>query len=184
LSDNPSERKENVHIVLSDKQEAYLKDIYHRMPKEAEQIIAQGFHKDAFDVVLWKLCFARSVDFWMREVVSTNQIVINNIYLYEGDIDGNLIDFLEIIESEDNLKLYASVWEVDNDGKMVLAKQGKVAISKEPLLMLLRLLGNSLGSTIFLWIQHGTSRSLVGVQKLVHRQFLTKMNEDRPFFEA
>jgi hypothetical protein len=43
LSDNLSEGKVNVHIVLSDKQEAYLKGIYHRMTK-AEQLIAQRFH--------------------------------------------------------------------------------------------------------------------------------------------
>ena len=99
---------------------------------------------------------------------------INNIYLYEGDIDGHLIDFLETIESEDNLNLYASVWGVDDDGEMVLTKNGKVVISKEPSSTLLRLLGNSLNATIFLWIQHGTSRSLADVQKLVHRQVLTK----------
>ncbi len=81
LSDNPSERKVNVHIVLSDKQEAYLKDIYQRMPKEGEQLIAQGFHKDAFNVVRQEICFAQSLDCWMREVVSTYQMVINNIYL-------------------------------------------------------------------------------------------------------
>jgi hypothetical protein len=49
--------------------------------------------------------------------------VINYIYLYQGDIDGNLIDIVEIIESEDSLKLYASVWEVNNDGEMVLTKK-------------------------------------------------------------
>ena len=76
----------------------------------------------------------------MREVVSTYQTVLNNIFLYQVDIDGNLIDYLEIIEYEDNLKLYASVWEVDNDGEMVLTKNGKVVISKEPSSMLLRLL--------------------------------------------
>jgi hypothetical protein len=38
LSDNPSERKVNVDIVLSDKQEAYLKDIYQRMPTEASEL--------------------------------------------------------------------------------------------------------------------------------------------------
>ncbi len=99
-------------------------------------------------------------------------------------IDGHLINFLEIIEYEDNLMLYASVWEVNDDGKMVLTKNGKVVISKAPSSTLLRLLGNSLDSTVFLWIQHGTSRSLVDVQKLVHRQVLTKMNKDRPYFEA
>ncbi len=45
LSDNPSERKVNVKIVLSDKQEAYLKVIYHRMPTEAEELIARDNHK-------------------------------------------------------------------------------------------------------------------------------------------
>jgi hypothetical protein len=79
LLDNPSERKVNVHIVLSDKQEAYLKDIYHKMPKEAEQLISRGDHKKAFDVALREICFTRSVDFWMREVVSTYQMVMNNI---------------------------------------------------------------------------------------------------------
>jgi hypothetical protein len=108
------------------------------------------------------------VDVWTGDVVSTYQIVINNIYLYQGDIDGNLVDYLEIIEYEDNLKLYASVWEVDDDDEMVLTKNGKVVISKEPSSMLLRLLGNSLDSTIFLWIQHGTSRSLADAQDLVH----------------
>jgi hypothetical protein len=91
---------------------------------------------------------------------------------------------LEIIEYEDNLKLYASVWEVNDDGEVVLTKNGMVVISKEPSLTLLRLLGNSLNSTIFLWIQHGTSRSLADAQKLVHRQVMTKLNEDRPYFEA
>ena len=184
LSDNPSERKVNVDIVLSDKQEAYLKDIYQRMPTECEEFIERGDHKGAFDVALREICFARSVDFWTREVVSTYQTVIKNIYLYQGDIDGNLVDYLEIIEYEDNLKLYASVWQVDDDGEMVLTRNGKVAINKEPSSTLLRLLGNSLDSTVFLRIQHGTSRSLADAQELVHRQVLTKMNEDRPYFEA
>jgi hypothetical protein len=152
LSDNPSERKVNVDIVLSDKHEAYLKDIYKRMPIEASALISRGDHKRHLmwrsgKSVLHDLCY-----FWTREVVSTYQTVINNIYLYQGDIDGHLVDYLEIIEYEDNLKLYASVWEVDDDGEMVLTRNGKVAISKEPSSTLLRLLGNSLDSTIFLWI--------------------------------
>ena len=108
MSANPSERKENVHIVLSDKQEAYLKDIYQRMPPEDEELIARGDQKMHS---VWHSGTSQSVDFWTREVIiiSTYQAVINNIYLYQGDIDGNLVDFLEIIESEDNLKLYASV---------------------------------------------------------------------------
>jgi hypothetical protein len=91
---------------------------------------------------------------------------------------------LEIIKSEDNLKLCASVWEVDNDGKVVLTKNGKVVISKNPLSTILRLLGNSLDPTIFFWIQHGTSRSLADEQKLAHRQVQTTMIEDRPYFET
>jgi len=54
--------------------------------------------------------------------VSTYQNEISNIDLYEGDIDGNLINFLEIMEPEDSLKLYASVWEVNDDGEVVLTK--------------------------------------------------------------
>ena len=54
---------------------------------------------------------------------------------------------------------------------MVLTKNGKVINSKEPSLMLFRLLGNSLDPTIFLWIQHGTSRSLVDAQKLETDRF-------------
>ncbi len=52
LSDNPSERKGNDQIVLPDKQEAYLKDIYQGMPTEAEELIARGDHNKAFNVVL------------------------------------------------------------------------------------------------------------------------------------
>ena len=87
-------------------------------------------------------------------------MVINNIYISEGDIDGHAINFLEVIEREDSLKLYASVWEVDNYGKMVITRAGKVVISKESSLMLLRLLGNELDPTIFSLIQHGTTLSL------------------------
>ena len=65
---NPSEREEDVHIVLPDKQEAYLKDIYHRMPKEAEHLIAQGFHNDGFDVVPQEICFKRSMDFGQEKL--------------------------------------------------------------------------------------------------------------------
>ena len=124
------------------------------------------------------------MDFWTRELVSAYQMVINNIYISEGDIDGHAIDFLEVIEREDSLKLYASVWEVDNYSEMVLTRAGKVVISKEPSPTLLRLLGNELDPTIFSLIQHGTTLSLEDVQTHVHRQVLRKMNEDRPYFEA
>ena len=95
LSDNPSERKENVNIVLSDKQETCLHEIYHRMPDVAEQFIEQGFHNDAFDVALWEILFERSVDFWTREIVSAYQMVLNNIYISEGYIDGHAVHLFE-----------------------------------------------------------------------------------------
>ena len=71
-----------------------LKDIHQRIPTEDEEIIARGDHNKAFNVVLQEICFTQSVDFWIREVVSTYQMVIKNIYFYKGDIDGNLIDYL------------------------------------------------------------------------------------------
>ena len=52
LSNNPSERKENVSIVLLDKQETRFHEIYLRMPSVTKQFIEQGLHNDAFDVVL------------------------------------------------------------------------------------------------------------------------------------
>ncbi len=84
---------------------------------------------------------------------------------------------MEEIELEDSLKLYASVWEVDDDSKMVLTKDGKVIISKEPLPMLMRLLGIQLDPTIFLLIHCGNFRSLTNAQKLVHQQVLTKIKK-------
>ena len=48
--------------------------------------------------------------------------------------------------------------------------------------MFMQLLGNQLNRTIFLWLQH--LRNLTDVEKLIHQQFLTKMNGDRPYFEA
>ena len=125
-----------------------------------KQFIEQGFHNDAFKVALREIHFELSVDFWTRECISAYQMVINNIYISEGDIDGHAINFFEVIEREDSLKLCASVWEVDVNGKMVLTRAIKVIISKEPLPMLLRLLGNELDSTIFSLIQHGTTLSL------------------------
>jgi hypothetical protein len=91
---------------------------------------------------------------------------------------------LEVIEREDSLKLCASIWEVCDYGEMVLTRADNVAISKEPLPMLLRLLGNELDPTIFSLIQHGTTLPLEDAQTCVHRQALRKMNEDRPYFEA
>ena len=82
------------------------------------------------------------------------------------------------------MKLNASVWELNDYVEMVLTMSGKVVISKEPSLMLLRLLGNELDPTIFSLIQHGTTLSLKDAQTHVHRQVLRKMNEDIPYFEA
>ena len=45
--------------------------------------------------------------------ISAYQTVLNNIYFDERDVDGHVNHFLEEIELEDNLKLHASVWEVD-----------------------------------------------------------------------
>ncbi len=125
------------------------------------------------------------MDFWTREVVNTYQTVLNNIYISEGDVlDRHAINFLQEIELEDNLKLHASVWEADDNGKMVHTKDGKVVVSKEPLTTLMRPLGNQLDPTIFTLIQHGTPTSLADAQNLVHQHVLTKINGDRPYFEA
>ena len=78
---------------------------------------------------------------------------------------------MEVIEREDSLKLYASVWEVNDNGEMVLTMSGKVVISKEPLPMLLRLLGNELDPTIFSLIQHGTTLSLEDAQHVYKDSF-------------
>ena len=67
---------------------------------------------------------------------------------------------------------------------MVLTKDSKAVISKEPSSPLLRLLGNEVNPSIFMLIQHGTTSSLADEQTHVHRQVLRRMNEDRPYFEA
>ncbi len=83
------------------------------------------------------------MDFWTREVTNTYQEVLHNISVSEGDdLDGHVINFLEEIELDDNLKLYVSVWEVDKNGQMVRTKDGKIVVSKEPLVTLMRLLEN------------------------------------------
>ena len=79
VSDKPSDRKEYVGIVLSDKHETRLKEIYRRMPDEAEQLIAQGFHKDAFDVVLQEMRFKQSVDFWSITGLDAYTMVLINM---------------------------------------------------------------------------------------------------------
>ena len=79
VSDKPSDRKEYVGIVLSDKHETRLKEIYRRMPDEAEQLIAQGFHKAAFDVVLQEMRFKQSVDFWSITGLDAYTMVLINM---------------------------------------------------------------------------------------------------------
>ena len=69
------------------------------------------------------------MDFWTRELVSAYQTVTNNIFISQGDTDGHAANFLEVIEREDSLKLYASAWGVDDYGKMVLTKASKAVIS-------------------------------------------------------
>ncbi len=71
--------------------------------------------------------------------------------------------FLEGIESKD-LKVYASVWEVNNNGEIVYTKDCKVVLNKEPSAMLLRIMGNQLNEVIFMMVERGTSRSLAEVQ--------------------
>ena len=127
------------------------------------------------------------MDYWTRELINAYNNVIRNIYISEGDIDGHLAnfleDFLEGIESKD-LRVYASVREVNNDGKIVYTTDGKVVLNKEPSATLLRIMGNQLCETIFMWVQMGTSRSLADAHKLARARVFSKMNEDRSFYEA
>ena len=52
LSNTPSERNEDVSdIVLSDKQQALLMEIYPKMRKEAAKLAEEGLHRDTFDAV-------------------------------------------------------------------------------------------------------------------------------------
>ena len=119
LSNTPCERNDDVcNIVLSDKQQALLMKIYPKMRNEAGKLVEKGLHHDAFDAVHREICFERSVDFWTRDLINAYDNVIRNIYILEGDVDGHLINFLEEIESKDSLKVYASVWEVNNNGKL------------------------------------------------------------------
>ena len=96
------------------------------------------------------------MDYWTRELINAYNNVTRNIYISEGVIDGHLINFLEEIESKD-LKVYASVWEVNNNGKIVYTKDGKVVLNKEPSATLLRIMGNQLNGAIFMMVHMGTS---------------------------
>ena len=166
LSNTPSERKDDFRdIVLSDKQHALLMEIYPKMQTEAGKLVEEGLHHEAFDAVHREICFERSVDYWTRELINAYNNVIRNIYISEGDIDGHLVNFWEGIESKD-LKVYASVWEVKNNGEIVYTKDGKVVLNKEPSATLLRIMENQLSNTIFMLVQRGTSRSLAEAHKL------------------
>ena len=101
LSNTPSERKDDVSdIVLSDKQQALLMEIYPKMQNEAGKLVEEGLHHEAFDAVHRKICFERSVDYWTRELINAYNNVIRNIYILEGDIDGHLVNFLEAFWKE------------------------------------------------------------------------------------
>ena len=179
LTNTPSERKDDFSdIVLSDKQHALLMEIYPKMRNEAGKLVEEGLHHEAFDAVHHKICFERSVDYWARELINAYNNVIRNIYISEGDIDGHLVDFWEGIESKD-LKVYASVWEVNNNGEIVCTKDGKVVLNKEPSATLLRIMENQLSDTIFMLVQIRTSRSLAEAHKLARARDFSEMNEDR-----
>ena len=98
------------------------------------------------------------MDYWTRELINAYNNVTRNIYISKGDfVDGHLVDFLEEIESNDSVKVYASVWEVNNNGKIVYTKDGKVVLNKEPSATLLRIMGNQLNALIFVMVQMVTS---------------------------
>ena len=136
------------------------------MLNEAEQLIAQGFHNDAFNVVLQEMHFKRCMDLWSRVVHDVHQMVISNIYIYRGDGYAPFVNFLEKIELEGDLKLFASLWKADDGGKMVITRDGKIVISKEPLLTLMRLLGNQLDRAVYLALLRGIC--LAYAEKCVH----------------
>ena len=162
-------------------------EIYPKMRNEAGKLVEEGLHHDAFDAVHCEICFERSVGYWTRELINEYNNVIRNIYISEGDIDGHLVNFLEGllegIESKD-LKVHASVWEVNNNGEIVYTKDGKVVLNKEPSATLLRIMGNQLNEAIFMMVKMGTSQSLVEKHKLARERVFTKMNEDRSFYES
>jgi hypothetical protein len=183
VSDKPSDRKEYVGIVLSDKQETCLKEIYRRMPDAAEQLIAQGFHKAAFDVVVQEMRFKHSVDFWTITVMDAYRMVLFNMYWLHGNVDGRAVDLLKEIELAGDLKLFASFWEMTDDNKIV-RKNGKIIIEGEASPTLMRLLGNQLDRTILLLLQHFSNRNYDDANRRICQLVRTKINEDRPYFES
>ena len=123
------------------------------------------------------------MDYWTRELINAYNKVIKQIYILEGDIDGHLVNFLEELESNDSVKVYASVWEVNNNSKIVYTKDGKVVINKEPSVTLLRIMEDQLNKSIFMMVQMGTSQSLAEAHKLARARVFAKMNEDRSFYD-
>jgi hypothetical protein len=89
-------------------------------------LVAEGLHQDAFNAMLWEICFKRSLIYWTREFVSTYETVRKNILIIEGDFGGNAIIFLSNIERHDTMKVYASVWELDKNHNVILANDDKV----------------------------------------------------------
>ena len=62
LSNTPSERKDDFsNIVLSDKQQALLMEIYPKMRNDAGKLVEEGLQHDAFNAVHSKICFEQSV---------------------------------------------------------------------------------------------------------------------------
>ncbi len=68
------------------------------MLNEAEQLIAQGFHNDAFNVVLQEMHFKESVDFWLVNVLYAYKMVLITMYWQRGNVDGHAINVLETNE--------------------------------------------------------------------------------------
>ena len=91
---------------------------------------------------------------------------------------------MEEIESNNSLKVYASVWEVNTNGEIVYTKDGKVVLNKEPSATLLRIMDNQLSDKIFMLVQRGTSQSLADAHKLACARVFSEMNEDRSFYES
>ena len=56
---------------------------------------------------------------------------------------------MENIERDNTLNVYASVWELGDDGNMVLTKDGKIVLNKEPSWTLLKLIGKQLDVMVF-----------------------------------
>ena len=71
----------------------FIMDIYHRMPNEAGQLVAEGLNHDIFDAVLWEIHFEQAIDNWTREFVSANETARKNILISGVDSGENVIYF-------------------------------------------------------------------------------------------